>query len=96
MTHEQVIAMFSQSGSEQRLVIDKIDGDWATLEVEAGVTLDVPAAWLPAEAAEGQVLLVSAERNDTSSTVTVTIDEADTERTRDRVRSKLDQLRGRE
>ena len=88
--------MSTHSGSEQRVVVDKIVGDWATLEVEAGVTLDVPAAWLPAEAAEGHVLLVSAERNDRSSTLSFTIDEADTERTRDRVRSKLDQLRGRE
>ena len=96
MTHEQVIEMSTQSGSEQRLVIDKIGGDWATLELQAGVTLDVPAAWLPAEAAEGQVLLVSAERNDTSSTLTFTIDEADTEQTRDRIGSKLDELRSRE
>ena len=88
--------MSTQSGSEQRLVIDKIDGDWATLELQAGVTLDVPAAWLPAEASEGHVLLVATQTNDRSSTLTFTIDEADTEQTRDRVRSKLDQLRGRE
>ena len=88
--------MSTQSGSEQRLVVDKIDGDWATLEVEAGVTLNVPAAWLPAEAAEGHVLVVSAERNERSSTLAFTIDKVDMEQTSERVRSKLDQLRGRE
>ena len=88
--------MSTQSGSEQRVVVDKMGGDWATLELQAGVTLDVPAAWLPAEAAEGQVLLVSAERKDTSSTLTFTIDQVDMEQTSERVRSKLDQLRGRE
>ena len=88
--------MSTQSGSEERLVIDRLGGDWATLELQAGVTLDVPAAWLPAEAAEGHVLLVATRTNDRSSTLTFTIDEADTEQTRGRVRSKLDQLRGRE
>ena len=88
--------MTAATGSEQRLVIDKISGDWATLELQAGVTLDVPVAWLPAEAVEGHVLLVSAERKERSSTLTFTIDESDTEQTRDRVRSKLDELRGRE
>ena len=83
-------------GQPQRLVIDRVADGWATLEVEAGVTLTAPASWLPDDAAEGDVLLVSAERKDTSSTLTFTIDEADTEQTRSRVRSKLDELRGRE
>ena len=83
-------------GQPQRLVIDRVADGWATLEVEAGATLTVPASWLPAKAAEGDVLVAAVETNAGSSTLTFTIDEADTEQTRDRVRSKLDELRGRE
>ena len=83
-------------GQPHRFAIDRIEDGWATLELQAGVTFSFPAAWLPAEAAEGQVLLVATRTNDRASTLTFSIDEADTEQTRDRVRSKLDRLRGRE
>ena len=71
--------MSTQSGSEHRVVVDKIGGDWATLELQAGVTLDVPATWLPADAAEGQVLLAATRTNDRWSTLTLSIHDADTE-----------------
>ena len=53
----QVVHMAMGPRQPQRLVVDRVAHGWAMLEVEARVTLTVPASWLPAEASEGDALL---------------------------------------
>ena len=45
-----------------KLTIDRIEGDWAVCEYEKGKTLNLPAALLPANAKEGDALLLTVDR----------------------------------
>ena len=48
-----------------KLTIDRIEGEWAVCEYEKGRTLDLPAALLPADAREGDVLRLVVDREST-------------------------------
>jgi hypothetical protein len=47
-----------------RLSLDRIEGDLAVLAAEDGASVDVPRAWLPADARPGDVLTVAFARDD--------------------------------
>lgn len=42
-----------------RVIIDRFEGDWAVLEYSGGRTVNFPAAFLPGEAREGDVLEIT-------------------------------------
>ncbi len=44
---------------DREFVIESFEEDWAVLEVQASVTFNVPRAWLPSTAVEGNVLKVA-------------------------------------
>ena len=55
-------------------VVDRIEGEWAVVQVSAGHTLELPLAWLPPGAAEGSHLRVSHETGADSSSLTLRIE----------------------
>ena len=48
-----------------KLTIDRMEGDWVVCEYEKGKTLNLPAALLPADAREGDVLRLTVDREST-------------------------------
>lgn len=56
----------------ERYIIDRIEEGLAHLESGDGPELLIPASWLPAGAAEGDVLTVSSETTADSPTLTLT------------------------
>lgn len=68
------------------------DNGWAVLETPEGTMLDVPQAWLPTDAAEGDLLNVASDTDATESTVTFTRDADATEARRRRMKSRRDRL----
>ena len=54
--------------SEQRVVVDRIEGDLAVVEIN-GMTVDWPVSLLPADTKEGQVFLLRLEPVDTPPSV---------------------------
>jgi len=85
--------MESLPGDEQ-LTVDSLSDGIARVEV-AGGTLEIPASWLPGDAAEGDVLSFRTVRNKDSSSLQLTLDPQATKQARNRINSKLDQLRQR-
>jgi len=64
-------------------VIDRFeDGGWAVLEVEAGVTFNVPKGWLPEGTEEGDVLQVTLEGGAEESGVRFAVNPVATEERR--------------
>ena len=49
------------------LSLDRFEGDVAVLASEAGVSIDVPRAWLPPGVKPGDVLTVSFARDDAAT-----------------------------
>ncbi len=79
----------------ERFAVDSIEADVALVESESGRTFEIPAAWLPADAAEGRVVSLSVQRSGAESRLICTVDHQATEERRRRVRAKLDKLRSR-
>ncbi len=79
---------------DEQLTVDSLSDGVARVESAAG-TLEIPASWLPGDAREGDVLSLRSDRNRDSSSLRLTLDPQATEQARDRIRSKLDQLRQR-
>lgn len=76
-----------------RYIIDRIeDGEWAVLEPPEGPTLDVPRAWIPTDAAAGDVLHVTPSADADTSTVTFMRDEDATTERRERLQNRRDRL----
>ena len=48
-----------------KLTIDRIEGEWVVCEYEEGKTINLPAALLPADAREGDVLRLTVDRETT-------------------------------
>jgi len=40
-------------------IVDRLEGDWAVVEVDVGKTIELPLAWLPPGAGEGTHLRVT-------------------------------------
>jgi hypothetical protein len=79
-----------QKSPMPRYTIDRTQGSITVLEDDKGETTQVPASWLPSGAREGDVLAVTAEREDQASVVRIAADpgarqerQAEVERTRD-------------
>ena len=62
--------------TQQSVVVDRIEGGWAVLEVDAAVTFSVPASWLPTDAKAGDVLAVAVESHDQASALSFKLDQA--------------------
>ena len=77
-----------------QLTVDAIAGGIARVEV-AGRTLEIPAAWLPHGTGEGDVVTLRVSSRGDSTSLQLELDPRATERARNRIRSKLDQLRKR-
>lgn len=76
-----------------RYVIDRLeDGDWAVLESPDGTMLDIPIAWLPTDATEGDLVQATPDTGAATSTVTFTRDTDATESRRARMQKRRDQL----
>ena len=75
-----------------RFVIDRLEeGVWAVLEAEGSTrSVTVPRAWLPASAKEGDVIQVEQPAD---GTVNLIVDEEETARVAERMRSLRDSLR---
>jgi hypothetical protein len=71
------------------------DGNWAVLEREDGATFNVPRAWLPSNAKEGDVLVVEKLpdlstydlEDEPSSTLDIFVDEEETNRRRQKAKA---------
>ncbi len=77
------------------VTIDRFENELAVPELEAGVTLDIPRAWLPSEAREGDVLRVrvrSGAASGTSSSLRFVIDVEATEERREEALKRRDQI----
>lgn len=75
----------------EKAVIDRFEEEWAVLLIGEGERrLDVKRIELPKEASEGDWLQVELEGDRLVSAV---VDEAETERARSRIMSKLERLR---
>lgn len=68
----------------RKVTIDRLEGGFAVCEESDGTMSDIPVSDLPAEAAEGSVLL--------ESDGAWVIDEAEERERRDRIRRKMDML----
>jgi hypothetical protein len=55
-------------------VVDRIEGEWAVVEIAAGHTVQLPLAWLPPGAGEGAHLRVTHEPAADSSMLTLKIE----------------------
>ena len=73
-------------------VLDRFEGDWAVLEVRAGETFNVPSAWLPDDAAEGDVLKLSLEVGPTESAARFAVDAEETAARRRQAQELRDSL----
>lgn len=78
----------SEPDHSSHWAIDRFEGGgWAVLEGRDGETFRVPASWLPAGAAEGDVLRLAAGHPGAgpgaASTVTLSLDEEETQRRRE-------------
>ena len=71
-------------------MLDRFEGERAVLE--AGATFNVPSAWLPDEAAEGDVLRLTLTAGPTESTARFAIDAGETAARRQQVRALRDSL----
>jgi hypothetical protein len=56
--------------------IDRFEGAWAVLENEQAQTFQVPRAWLPADAREGDVLAATEEGQQGTATLHLRLDPA--------------------
>lgn len=68
-------------------IVERFEGELAVLEREAGVALELPRAWLPAAAREGDVLrlrMTNAVASGTTSFLRFTVDEGETAKRRAR------------
>lgn len=81
-----VIEWRMDKSADQRYTVESFEGEWAVLEVSVGETLNVPGAWLPKDAGEGDVLRVSLESGAGESAVRFTLDAEATQERRDSVR----------
>ena len=66
------------TSKSETYVLDRFEGDWAVLEIGAGETFNVPSAWLPEEAAEGDVFKLSLEVGLTESIARFTVNAEET------------------
>lgn len=83
--------------NDRRVIIDRFEEEhWVVLEIAAGTTITVPAAWVPDDAVEGDVLRVKRRQEGDSSSVRFIIDTEERKRRTERIRSKLDRLRERD
>lgn len=73
-------------------IIDRFEGERAVLEVAIGETFDVPKAWLPEDAAGGDVLTPSLEASSRKCSVQLTVDAEETAARRQSVRELQRQL----
>lgn len=76
----------------EQYIIDRFESEWAVLEVAAGETFNIPKAWLPEDAAEGDVIRVSLESGIGESTARFTVDEEETAARRQSMRELRDRL----
>ncbi len=74
---------------EQMLIVDAVEGDVVRAEFDGGRMLDLPAAWLPAGIAEGQVVRVEASGD---GRVSFTVDEHETELRRRENQALMDSI----
>lgn len=79
---------------DEQLTVDSLSDGIARVEV-GGRTLEIPASWLPGDAAEGDVLSFRSVRDKDTSRLQLTLDPQATDQARNRIKSKLDQLRQR-
>lgn len=84
--------------SEQhRWIVDRFEGDLAVVEADGDRVLDVPRWLLPADAAEGDVIVVAVRsEGGTERGLDLRIDREATERVRDEAQRLIDDLRRRD
>lgn len=77
-------------------VIDSLESGMARLESPAATFFEVSAAWLPADAEEGDVLKVRVLSSENGAVITCVRDEAETRRRREEAGRLLERLRKRD
>ena len=92
MVNGEVANLSGTHMDEQYLVIHRIRNHLTTLELDAEVTATIPTTWLPAQAAEGHVLLAAVNAEGRSSTITFTIQDEANRQVMEHRRSTLDRL----
>ena len=73
-------------------IVDQFEDDWAVLEIAEGETFNVPKAWLPEDAAEGDMLQLSLETEPATSTLRFSVDAEETAARRRHVQELRDSL----
>ena len=73
-------------------IVDRFENDWVVLEIAEGETFNVPKAWLPEDAAEGDVLQLSLEAEPAKSTVQFSVDAEETAARRRHIQELRDSL----
>ncbi len=73
-------------------VLDSVSDAWARIESDTGVTMQLPAKWLPPDAREGSVLRVEQAGQGSRRTVTIEVDIAATDQRRAGAKSLRDSL----
>ena len=80
-----------------RLVVDRVEGDLAVVEVDGGAVLDLPLWLLPAGTREGDVVTVAASgEEDGALRLTLRVDPAAGARGREAAAARLERLRARD
>jgi hypothetical protein len=72
--------------------IDRFEGEWAVLENDQAQTFQVPRAWLPADAREGDVLAATEEGQQGTATLQFRLDPAMREERLTDARASRDRL----
>ena len=65
------IRRYGKGVTIDRVILDRFEGELAVLELEAGLTIELPHAWLPRDAKEGDVLQVKTRRSSQVGAVSV-------------------------
>ena len=82
---------------ERRLVVDRVEGELAVVEVDGGAVLDLPLWLLPPGTREADVVTVaSISEGDGALRVTLRLDRAAADAARDAAAERLERLRARD
>jgi len=76
--------------------VDRLEGEWAVLEVEPGRAMDIPRSTLPEGLEEGDVLKISVSRERESASWTLERDEAATKERRSKIEELREELKRRD
>lgn len=89
--------MDGRAGDSARLVVDRVEGAFAAVELPGRGVVDLPVDWLPVGAKEGDVLRLSiSDTPEGARRLELALDQDDTRATREDAAARLQRLRERD